>query len=303
MKPAEAVEDYLYHISVIEHKAVATIASYKNDLSTYQQFLQASGIEDISQVDSQLIQQALGQASDSLQRRSVAHYLTSIRNLHAYLFITYNIADPAANISIKVNSDHLPSFLNEEQISQLFAVYDPAIPEECFKLCLLEVIYTSGMRVSEVCNLQAGHVNLTHLQLRIIGKGSKERQVLINQPTGQLLSDYFTKIRPGWLYGKNSNLFFITSKAKPVSRQYIFSLVKQTCQKAGLNPSHVSPHTLRHSFATHMLASDADLRSVQELLGHSNIATTQIYTHVQTKQLHQAYDKLPRAAKKELEEK
>jgi len=301
MSPNEAIENYLYQITVIEHKSSATIGSYRNDLRIYEAFLAANGVTDISLVDSQLIQDCLAETGDRISRRSVAHLLTSIHNLHSYLFLNHGMPDPSGNLSVKVNSDHLPSFLNDQQIRKLWDAYDMADPRQRFQRCVLQSIFATGMRVSEVCNLQASHVNLQHEQLRIIGKGAKERIVLIDNDTGQRMAEYYREIRPGWLRkGSPSQYFFINPRGRKLTRQYIFAVVKKGCAAAGIQ-QNVSPHTLRHSFATHMLANDADLRSVQELLGHSNISTTQIYTHVQAKQLHEAYDLLPRAKKKEIE--
>lgn len=300
MKPTEAISDYLYHISVIEHKSSATISSYRNDLNLYSSFLQQQGISKINQIDSNVIQQCLSWVGDQHSRSSVAHLLTSIRNLHNYLFLTYNYPNPAADITVKVNKDHLPTFLNDDQIQCLLNVFDDTKPLQAFKRCLLQVIYVSGMRVSEVCELQLNHVNLIHQQLRLLGKGNKERIVLIDEDTEKRLNQYYNEIRPAWLKGRSSSSFFISPTGGKLNRQYVFNTVKNACLQAGIPTQNVSPHTLRHAFATHMLENDADLRSVQELLGHSNISTTQIYTHVQTRQLHQAYDKLPRAKKKEI---
>ena len=134
--------------------------------------------------------------------------------------------------------------------------------------------------------------------IRVLGKGNKERVVLFDDDTADRMNGYFRYTRERWINGRKSNYFFINSKGNELSRQYVFEIIKEKQKELDFGKT-ISPHTLRHSFATHLLSSDSDLRTVQELLGHSDISTTQIYTHVQTKQLHQAYDKLMRSKKKE----
>jgi integrase/recombinase XerD len=295
---SEAIEDYLYSIRVIENKAANTVTSYQNDLKRYEDYLKRFEITDITEVNSQLIQEFIGDALSELSRSSVTHLITTLRGFHGYLFLTYNIPSPMGSLSIRRTQDHLPLFLNETDMNKLLESCDLNDPKQYLHHLILQLIYVSGLRVSELCNLQIKQVNLSHSQLRIFGKGSKERLVLINDQTCQMMNHYFTFIRPGFNRKKNNSLFFINHLGNPVNRQYVFNLIKQKAEELGLNTA-ISPHSLRHSFATHMLASGADLRSVQELLGHSDISTTQIYTHVQNEQLRKAYDLLPRAERNE----
>ena len=291
MKIKEAIEEYLYHISAVEQKSENTILSYKNDLR--------NGIEDMEDVRSEDLQTFLGEQLDEMNKKSVAHLLTSVRNLHKFLFINYDIKNPADNLSVKVNKDHLPSFLNEEEMNVLLTSFDDSDPVQYYQRTILELIYKSGMRVSEVCGLLVKQVNVTHKQLRIIGKGSKERIVLIDNDITERMVYYFQKIRTLWIRsGSDQQYFFINNKGNVLNREYVYELIKR--KQNELNLKNISPHSLRHSFATHLLDENTDLRTVQVLLGHSDIATTQIYTHVQTKKLHEAYDKLPRAGKKDV---
>lgn len=297
MQVTEAVNDYLYNIASIEQKSPATISSYKNDLNKFIAFCQENQIEEIEEVDNLLLQDFLSLQKDHLSDNSLAHLLTSLKNLFNYLFITYNLKDPIAIISIKKNQ-HLPIFLNEEEIKKLLDSFDENDYEQYFQKLLLRLIYITGIRVSELCNIQLKAVNLTHKQIRIIGKGNKERIVLIDTETSESMLYYLGNIRP--LFNKkNQNVyFFINRLGNRVNRQYVFQLIKEKSKEVGIN-KNISPHSLRHSFATHLLNEDVDLRSVQELLGHSDISTTQIYTHVESKHLKEAYNKLERAKKKE----
>ena len=294
MTVSEAIENYLYHISVIEQKSPRTVESYRNDLKRYERYLENNEIENIEDVTYKDLQFFLGEQLDELSKTSTAHLLTSVRNIHRYLFLNFNIADPTLNLAVKTSKDHLPSFLTEQEVNRILDSFSDDSKER-FQRLLLQLIYSSGMRVSEVTELLTKQVNITHKLLRITGKGNKERIVLIDDDTAERMQDYYQNIRSQYLLkNQDSQYFFIGPRHHKLNRQYIFTLIKRKQEELNLSKS-ISPHTLRHSFATHMLESEADLRAVQELLGHSDISTTQIYTHVQAKKLHEAYMKLPRS--------
>lgn len=297
MKVQEAIENYLYHISVIEGKSENTISSYRNDLSRYARFLDEQGIENIEDVHNNDLKIFIGESLDELHKSSVAHLLTTLRNLHGYLFLNFNFRDPTANLTVKVNADHLPSFLSEEEMNLLLNSFDDSKPREYFQRTVLELIYKTGMRVSEICNLNVSQINTVHRQLRIIGKGNKERIVLMDSEVTERLQHYYRNIRSLWIRSNNEQRFFINQRGNPLNREYVFQLIKKKQKELDLR--NISPHSLRHSFATHLLEEDTDLRTVQVLLGHADISTTQIYTHVQTSKLHQAAGKLPRASLKD----
>ena len=296
MKVKEAIENYLYHITAIETKSDRTVSSYVNDLSRYETFLNEKGIENIEDVTNSDLQQFLGEQLDQLSKRSVAHCLTVLRNLHSYLFVTFNFRNPTDNLTVKVNADHLPSFLNEEEVTRLLDSFDDEDPKQYYQRTILELIYKTGMRVSEICNLTVGQINTVHKQLRITGKGNKERIVLMDNDVTERVIYYYRNIRSLWLKRKDEAVFFINQKGNVLNREYVFALIKKKQNELGLRS--ISPHSLRHSFATHLLEEDTDLRTVQVLLGHSDISTTQIYTHVQTGKLHEAAARLHRAGLK-----
>ena len=298
MKIKEAIDNYIYSISVIEQKSPQTIDSYKNSLRKYQNYLTEEGIDDINDVSNLTVQYFIADLLDSSSKTTAAHDLSAVKGLHKYLFLNFNIDNPTTGLTVKINKDHLPTFLNEDEINSLLNSFNDADENERFQRLLLQMIYATGMRVSELVNLQIKQLNIAHKIIRVTGKGNKERVVLFDDDTADRLEGYFKYTRTRWLDGHTSNYFFINERGNKLNRQYVYRIIQEKKGQAGIS-FKVSPHTLRHSFATHMLENDTDLRTVQELLGHSDISTTQIYTHVQSKQLHQAYDKLMRSKKKE----
>ena len=298
MKIKEAIDNYIYSISVIEQKSPQTIESYKNSLRKYQNYLDEEGISEINDVTNLTVQYFIAELLDSSSKTTAAHDLSAIKGLHKYLFLNFNIDNPATDLTVKINKDHLPTFLNEEEVNDLLNSFNDADENERFQRLLLQTIYATGMRVSELVNLQTKQINIAHRIIRVTGKGNKERVVLFDEDTADRMEGYFRYSRPRWLDGHTNNYFFINERGNRLNRQYVYRIIQEKKGQAGIS-FKVSPHTLRHSFATHMLENDTDLRTVQELLGHSDISTTQIYTHVQSKQLHQAYDKLMRSKKKE----
>lgn len=292
MKINDAIVDYLTNCKVNDNKSQATIQSYSYDLDKYDNFLKEEEIEQIEEISKEDIEEFIIESLNKFDKSSVIRNLTTIKNLHRYLYISYNIEDVSSNIFLKSNKDHLPTFLSEDEVEEILKSFDIDDEKEKYNMLLLRTIYYSGMRVSELTNLQTNQVNLLHHQIRIIGKGNKERIALIDEKTAELLRDYFNNYRNKLLKRPISN-FFVSLTGKKLSRQYIFNIIKNKQLQLNIT-KNISPHTLRHSYATHLLNSGVDLRSVQQLLGHSDISTTQIYTHVNNKQLKDAYNKLKR---------
>ena len=294
-----AIDNYLYYIKVIENKSLATIESYSNDLKKYNQYLSDNKIINIEDVDNYIIQDFLSNQQDKLSKRSISHLFTSVNNLHRYLYLNYNIPNKIAALKLKSSCLSLPVYLNSNQINQILNSFDITKSKEFFNRLLIELLYVTGIRVSELCNLQLKQLNLSHKQIRVIGKGNKEGVVLINNETTENITYYLNNIRPIFNKKNNNTALLINNLGNQVNRQYVFTLIKAKQKELNIEIS-ISPHSLRHSFATNMLENDSDLRSVQQLLGHSDISTTQIYTHLQDKKLVEAYNKLSRAKKKEI---
>ena len=299
MEVSNAIDDYMHYISSVEQKSSNTLSSYANDLKKYAAFLNERNITQIEDVSNKLLQEFIGDQLDRVAKTTAAHNLTTIKNLHAYLYLTYGIKNPTGNLTVKVTKDHLPSFLNQQEIDELLGSFNLDDDVEFYQRLILELIYVTGMRVSEVCNLLVKQVNISHKQLRIVGKGNKERIVLMTDETCERMQYYYFNIRNKWSKN-NTQYFFINKNGNQLNRQYVYTFLTDKADELGMKK--MSPHTLRHSFATHLLENDVDLRTVQELLGHSDISTTQIYTHVQVKQLQEDYSKLPRS-QKSLDEK
>ena len=187
---------------------------------------------------------------------------------------------------------YLPEYLTEEEIDKILDInlnnyYDYR------NIAMLETLYATGMRVSELVNLEMVNLDLDNALVRIMGKGSKERIIPLTDIAIKRLQIYIKDHRPQLLNNKNSNYVFISRNQKNISRQAFFKIIKTICQSKGIN-KNISPHTIRHSFATHLLAHGADLRIIQELLGHEDISTTQIYTHLTNTQIKKDYELHPR---------
>ena len=167
------------------------------------------------------------------------------------------------------------------------SVFNDEDPDELFDHTIIETIYGLGLRVSECCSLKTNQVNLDDGFVKIIGKGKKERLIPIPDRTKKLMKEYYAKLRPSW-QKKNTNLFFINQHGRKIYSEYVEKMLKENVYKAGIKKG-ITPHKLRHSYATHLLEGGADLRVIQELLGHSDISTTEIYTHVEAERLKRAY--------------
>lgn len=305
MKLEEALQDYLHYIQAVDQKALATIHSYKTDLEEYILWLtqhQKKDMEDILPQDIQCFLHELEAGDDNnpqtmRKRSSVNRMLTSIHMFHRYISMNHpTILDPSIHIRGGKKQQHLPLYFNAADIERLldsFGEDDLSL----YQKAICELLYGCGLRVSEVCELSLHQVHLEQGYLRIIGKGDKERMVPMHERCVRALRIYLLQVRPIWEKRK-SNRVFINRRGNVLTRQYVHTLIKQRLQELGLD-ERLSAHSFRHSFATHLLDGGADLRVVQELLGHSDITTTQIYTHIQNRRLQEAIDRFhPRAKEK-----
>lgn len=287
MELKDALEDYMHYLRAVENKALATAASYEHELNTYLAYLKEHKLTQIEEANDLMIQQFLAAQRETKKNSSVAHMLSVIRMFHRYLSMTYlNIHDPTLHLRGRKTIRPLPSYFREEDMARMLDGFGHS-DLDIFHKALLEMLYGCGLRVSELCTLR---LNQTHLEqgfLRVIGKGSKERMLPMNKRSIQALREYLTLVRPQWCRSR-SPYVFLTSRGKLLNRQYVHTLIKEKLKENGLD-ERLSAHSFRHSFASHLLDGGADLRAVQELLGHSDISTTQIYTHVQTKRLKDAY--------------
>ena len=289
MKLNDALKRYLTELTVNEGKSVRTVKSYESDLKQYLSFLEDEGIMDTKKISPELVEGFIIEQSLAKKGTSLSRMAASIRSFHQYLNYLYEEKDPSLNIEVHRGLKSLPVFATVEQINTLMASFDDSNPEQLFQHALLELIYSCGMRVSEATSITVNRVDLDTGMVRILGKGNKERIVPIPRGSITVLERYLHLVRPLYLK-KNTNLFFINRFGRPVTRESVEKLLREKCTELGFQ-EHLTPHKLRHSYATHLLQGGADLRAIQEMLGHSDIRTTEIYTHVANRQMFESYNK------------
>lgn len=296
MKIEVAIEDFINYCIFEKGLSIKTKESYFNDLEVYKSFLNELGKSLVSEITSDDIKEFLKERSFIEKTTTIAHNLTVIKNFHAYL-IKENIVkeDPSLYIERPKLKKSLPRTLSMDDVSKLLDIELNSAFDYRNK-AMLELMYGTGLRVSEIVNLELSDIDLTNCVVRVFGKGSKEREIPLGEYSIYYLKLYLER-RKSMLKGKSCEKLFLNNHGTGMTRQGFFKNLKQLLISKGLNPD-VSPHTLRHSFATHLLNYGADLRSIQEMLGHSDIATTKIYTHVSDDKVIEDYNKYhPRSHK------
>jgi integrase/recombinase XerD len=292
MNPDILVDRFINYLIVEKGLSANTIESYSLDLSRYLVFLKKSGINEISEQDtSHLLKYLIDLRKNGLNARSRARHLVTIRGFYKFLVQEKIIEhDPAQMVDLPKLGLKLPDVLSVEEIQDLLKVPDLTTHRGQRDAAMLELLYAAGLRVSELIRLKIQDINLEAGFVRVFGKGSKERIVPIGHFASEKVLDYLTFGRPYLLKTFKSHYLFVARAGKPMTRQGFWKLVKQYASKAGLFKK-ITPHSFRHSFATHLLEAGADLRSVQLMLGHVDISTTQIYTHVVREQLQKLHEK------------
>ncbi len=230
-------------------------------------------------------------AAGGLSSRSIARHLTTLRSFYQYLLREGSIqADPTEHLRTPKQWQTIPKYLNLKDIERLIQAPDASRPTGLRDHAMLELLYATGLRVSELCGLRLGEVNQELGVVRTTGKGNKQRLVPAGTPAIRAVSDYLQLARPDLLKARASRYLFVTARGGPLTRQAFWKLLAGYGKKAGIF-QNLTPHVLRHSFATHLLEGGADLRSVQVMLGHADISTTQIYTHVMRSRLRETVTK------------
>lgn len=281
----DALEMYIFDISINRKLAAATIESYQHQLTRYFNYLNDANINKMEKIDKDDIIDYIDSISEVLASSSISHALSTIRSFHSFISsIDESIINPTLRIKIGKSEQHLPKLIAKSDLDKIFASFNDESFEDIFHDCLYEFLYSCGLRVSELTNLTYNDLNLENKIIRIKGKGSKVRYVPLSDLAIKKLHRY-EQVRPET---KDKHIFIMPS-LKQVSRQYVYQSLQTIINENNIR-SKYSPHSFRHTYATHLLEGGADLRHVQELLGHSDIATTQIYVHLQTKHLKSAYD-------------
>lgn len=289
MQPGrDHIREYLSYLSVEKGLAANSIDAYERDLAKLRKWTAKNGLDPISLKRNDLREWLIDLSGTMLSENSKRRLLSSLRGFYKFLMFEGHITDnPAENLDSPQKSFCLPKFLNLAEVELLLSQPDTSTETGLRDTALLELMYSSGLRVSEAVNVRIRDIDLDGGILTTTGKGSKTRRVPIGSSAVEWLKSYLALRR------KHENIevpnLFVTPAGRPLSRQAIHSLVKEHSEKCGLKG--VSPHTLRHSFATHLVQNRADIRSVQQMLGHADISTTQIYTHITDTHLKKSYEK------------
>jgi integrase/recombinase XerD len=289
MEMESQVRTYLTYLRIEKGLSDNTIHAYRRDMKKFAAFVakRALKLQEVSRCDVVDFLSTLYRTG--LDSRSVARHLATIRHFFRFLLLEGEVTeDPAANIESPKFRQSLPDFLTLEEVDRLLAQPDDSGARGLRDKAMIELMYSTGLRVSELCGLRLADVQMEAGCLRCIGKGNKERMVPIGRRALAAVEDYLRNARPKILGEGSSQYLFINSHANKVDRITFWKTLGDYGRKAGLRKA-LTPHMLRHSFATHLLDHGADLRSVQMMLGHADISTTQIYTHVVEERLKQVY--------------
>lgn len=280
------LDRYLNFLVVEKGLAAKSVSAYAGDLTSFLSFLQTQEIDTLESADTAaILKYVIDLRRMGRGPRTRSRHLIAIRGFFQYLTQTGMIkANPANLIDLPKSGLKLPDVLNVEEVERLIETPDRATLKGSRDAAMLEVLYAAGLRVSELVNLSVTAVNLEGGFVRVLGKGSKERIVPLGRRAIACLDDYLKMSRPSLLNKLQSRYVFVARAGRPMTRQGFWKLLKKYALEAGIK-KRITPHSLRHSFASHLLEGGADLRAVQVMLGHVDIATTQIYTHVAQKRL------------------
>lgn len=303
-----ALLELLDQLTVERGLSAHTLEAYEADLEQFIVFLEEGELTHLDEVTLETIDLYLNALwARGLRTSSVSRKASALRRFFRFLEQEgYRSTDIADRIPVPRSPRALPAVLSVEEVQQLLTAAEPGQDDEPDQyrravrdLAMLELGYGAGLRVSELTGLRLGDVDLNERWVRVRGKGDKERIVPIGELAARAIQRYLSEIRPDWVNRESRDALFITSRGTGLSRVAFYKIVRRLCDVAGLGDREppVSPHTLRHSFATHLLVNGADLRSIQEMLGHEDISTTQIYAHLERAQLERVYRQAhPRAS-------
>jgi integrase/recombinase XerD len=293
----ENLQQYIYFLAVERGLARNTLESYERDLTAYLKYLHSQGIDKVAAITKSHIIQYLLHLREKGRATSTANRnMAAIRSFHRFLYRERWVEqDPSLHLETPKLEKRLPKALTLEEVDSLLNQPDGSTPSGLRDKAMFEILYATGTRVSELISLQLSDVNLAMGFIRCIGKGSKERIIPLGQTAIHVLNDYLNRSRPKLLKKTTVEAFFLNHRGQALTRQGFWKMIKKYGKEASIH-KEITPHTLRHSFATHLIENGADLRSVQEMLGHADISTTQIYTHVTKSKLKEVYSRThPRA--------
>jgi len=287
----DLIGDFINYLSVERGLAANTLESYGRDLRQYSEFLRGSArlvsLRDASRAN--IISYLLQMEKQGKSPATIARRLAALKSFYQFLVRESLVErDPTANLESPRLDRRLPKVLSVGEVETLLAQPKLSAPGGLRDKAMLEVLYATGIRVSELVSLKISDVNLEMRYVKCLGKGSKERLVPIGTIACRAVADYLTRGRPKMVKDHSERSLFVNHHGRKMTRQGFWKIVKKYAAQAGIKKS-ITPHTLRHSFATHLLENGADVRAVQEMLGHADISTTQVYTHVNRKRLREEY--------------
>ncbi len=284
------IESFLSYIEFEKNYSFYTVKNYEEDLNEFYQFLNSEHIRHIKEVEYSTIRIYLKKLYEkNYSKKTIARHISTLRSFFKYLLKEEVIdTNPMLLISNPKQDKKLPNYLNYEEIETILNIPDQKTSLGKRDALILELLYSSGLRVSELVSIKLEQIQFSNRTIKILGKGNKERYVLYGNKCEQLLEQYLHTARLELLGKKQNHYLLLNKDGNPLSTGGVRYIIGKILKESGLK-LHVSPHTLRHTFATHLLNNGADLKSVQELLGHENLSTTQIYTHVSNERLRNVY--------------
>ena len=292
-----ALRAFRLYLETERHASPYTLRNYSHDLEELRRFLGQKGVASWEGVGREVLRDYLASLLErGIARSSISRKFSALRSFYKYLVREKRVAaDPTRTTSVPKKEARLPSFLTREEMLSLLEAPDLSTPAGLRDRALLELLYASGLRVSEIVGLDVADVDLAGKEARVWGKRSKERLVVMGRPAARALREYLEKARPALLREGRSPALFLNVDGERLTVRSVQKMVKEYALKAGLEKD-IHPHLLRHTFATHLLDGGADLRTVQELLGHESLASTQVYTHISQSQARRVYTRAhPRA--------
>lgn len=298
---AVLLNDFKRYLEIERHASQYTLRNYLHDLRHFINYAIKENIATLEDVDIHLLRRYIASLlEEGYEKSSIARKLSALRSFYSYLIqVNIIVENPLLTISSPKLTKRLPAFLSSDEVNKLIMTPDISTPLGMRDKAMLELLYASGLRVSEIASLDIVNVNLEEREVRVLGKGSKERITLMGKPAVNAIDCYLREGRPKLIGQRSTDALFLNRYGRRLSKRSIQQTLSRYATAAGFT-KRVFPHMIRHSFATHLLDGGADLRVVQELLGHVSLSTTQIYTHVTQTQARKVYlASHPRAKKQE----
>ena len=290
LQSKEALDQFIRYVQLEKNFSLHTVREYQTDLMDFYKFLETENVQNITEVDYIHARLYVTKLYDEQKARtSISRKISSIRSFFRFLNREQNIDDaPFRSLYHPKKEERLPSFFYEEELHQLFEKNKGNEPMQVRNIALLELLYATGIRVSECVAVEIGDIDFHYGIIRVMGKGRKERIIPFGQYAHEALIHYIEQVRPQLMKNKNHQKVFVNMRGGELTARGVRYILSEMIENASMH-TKIYPHMLRHTFATHLLNNGADMRTVQELLGHANLSSTQIYTHVTKEALRKTY--------------